>query len=411
MTRRLLLLVAALLVAALLVGAQVGTGAAPVRPRHLTPLPPLITPLPIASPPAVASDAPVVQATLYGGKTTYDQAGLTITPWGGGDVQDSTATALSGGHALSVTTVDAYQGAKITFDTPVALGDLTDKTRYLQMTLRFPKATPPDVRPVGQQGGFRGGRFGGRGGRGGRGRGGRGGGGFGGPGGPGGGGFGGPGGPGGGGFGGPGGPGGFGGPGGPGGPGGFGGRGGPNTSVQAPAYDPNAAPLVTSLRWVLTLADGRQTETMRPLPENAVLGDGWVTVAVPLSALKFTGGTAPAQDALQSLVVTADGYSQFSIGSLTVVTDSTPITVTAGPEQTTSASSPIILHATGDGGASALRYAWDFDTQGGFVDQAEGQTVTVQYDTGGKDYTATVTVTDVDGIKPPVTATTVIHVR
>ena len=82
-----------------------------------------------------------------------DQAGLTLTPWGGGAAQDDTTLYMENGHSIQITTMDEYQGVKITFNTPVSLGDLTP-TRFLQMSFHFPKVT---VRPA-VAGGGRGGR-------------------------------------------------------------------------------------------------------------------------------------------------------------------------------------------------------------------------------------------------------------
>ena len=66
-------------------------------------------------------------------------------------------------------------------------------------------------------------------------------------------------------------------------------------SPEQPSKKKSDIPVIRSLRWVLTLADGRQTEVRRPLPETAVNGQDWFSLAVPLSALKFpSGGGLPA---------------------------------------------------------------------------------------------------------------------
>ena len=75
-----------------------------------------------------------------------------------------------------------------------------------------------------------------------------------------------------------------------------------------------------------------------------------------------------------------------------------------------SAASPVVFHGTGDGGASALRYTWNFGASGTTAEEAEGQTVQTQYDTAG-DYTVTLTVSDLDGIKKPATSTLAVHVQ
>ncbi|MBV9849599.1 MAG: PKD domain-containing protein [Armatimonadetes bacterium] len=314
-------------------GLGAAAGAAPKKPRRAAPLPAL-TP----AAPATAAPAGATETALYDGQAP-DQAGLTLAPWGGGAVQDSTTLTLNGGHSLLVTVVDPYQGGRITFNTPADLGDMS-QTRFLQMALHFPKVA---VQPFRRPGRFGRGRFGGA--------------------------------------------------------GGFGG-GAPGTEEESDT------PLVTSLRWVLTLADGRQAEVLRPLPENATQGQSWVNVAVPLSVLKFpAGGASP----LQSLTITADGYAQISVGAIRIVSDTTPITAGAGRPQTVRRGYPVTLHATADGGASALRYTWDFGTGGSGGEQAEGQTIITQYYTA-KDYTVTLTVSDVDGIKKSATSTVIVHV-
>ena len=330
------------------VGLGATVSAAPVKPRHKAPTLPAL-PSPETPPPADATTvmtAPAsatpgtVQTTLFDGQA-LDQAGITLGPWGGGNAQDNTALFLENGHAIQVTTLDEYQGGKITFTTPVSLGDMTGD-RYLQMTLHFPKvaAQPIRRRPV------RRGRFG------------------------------------------------------------RGGPGGANGGADTPPEE-SPTPLVTSLRWVLTLADGRQTEVMRPLPEGAVNGLDWVSIAVPLSVLKFRAGAA---SPLQSVTVGADGYSQFSIGAIKVVTDDTPLSADAGRSQTVDHGSPVELHGEGTGGASIVRYSWNFGDAAGDAEQAEGRSVTTQYFTA-KDYTVTLTVSDVDGVKKPATSTVVIHVQ
>jgi hypothetical protein len=347
----------------LLVGISLAE-AAPVRhnPR-LTPLPALENNnAPGANtPPSAPSAASSAETVIYNGETSPDQDGLVISPWGNGAIENSTDLTLDGSHSLLVTTVDSYQGALISLKSPVDLGDMRDKSRYLEMTIHFAKVTVPQRRFGG--GRFGGGRFGG--GRFGGGR--------------------------------------------------FGG--GRFGNQQAQNDDANSVPTVTRLRWVFTLANGEQAETERPLPDTAVYGDDWVTVAVPLSILTFSnsgnmGNTAlSGSAALQSILVAADGYAQFSVGDIKVVTDTTPITAVAGPPQTVGTGEEVIFNGQGDGGDSSLLYAWDFDTHGAFVDQAEGQTISTRYYTAGKDYTVTLRVSDVDGIKPPAYDTTTVHVR
>ena len=217
---------------------------------------------------------------LYDGKT-LTQDNLSISNWGGGSIEDSTALFLFGGHSLKVTTQDLYQGAKISFLTPVAL---TGNNRVFQITLQRGGVTlhyvPQDASgaaPPGSPGGFGGGR--GRGRR----RGGSGGGQFGSPGG-----------------------------------GQFGNRprgGGRNTTPLIP--------LITKLRLEFTLADGRQTDILQTIPTTAdpIAGDGWYSVNVPLSALKFGTG---ANAMLKSVTLGGDQYGVFFIGQMQIAADTAP---------------------------------------------------------------------------------------
>lgn len=270
------------------------------------------------------------EVPLYDGKT-LSQDNIAVGNWGGGTASESTELFLFGGHSVKVTTIDPYQGAKITLLKPAALAG-TDRMFQLTLqrgpvTLHYDPQSVPAALPAGPQtmpggfgnpggppGGYPGGGY---------------------PGGPPGGGY--PGGSPGGGYPGgyPGGPpggypggGGFSGPGGyrgaggyPGG-GGFGGRGqrrgggnriggrGGRSVAAAPLI-----PLISKLRLQFTLADGRKADIVGSIPTVAdtVAGDGWYSVNVPISALKFGPGGAAM---LQSVTVGGDQYGVFFIGRM-----------------------------------------------------------------------------------------------
>lgn len=244
---------------------------------------------------AVASAA-APEIAVYDGKTLADD-GLTAQNWGGGSTSESTDLFLFGGHSLKVTTLDPYQGAKITLAKPVVLSG-TD--RVFQVTIQRGPVTlhyvPEPTAGSAPQNTRGGGYPGGPGGYPGAG-----------PGGPGGYPGAGPGGFGGGRFGG----GGFSG-------GGFGGgrgrrRGGGRGGASAQAAP--LIPLITKLRLQFTLADGRRADVYQAIPDTAdpVAGTGWYSVNVPLSALKFSGDAQ-----LKSVTVAGDQFGVFYIGRIQV---------------------------------------------------------------------------------------------
>ena len=279
------------------------------------------------------------ETPVYDGKT-LTQDNLNLGNWGGGTAVESTDLFLFGGHSLKVTTLDPYQGAKITLLTPAAL---SGSSRMFQLTLQRgpvtlhydPQTVPGAVQtPQTSPGGYPGSPGGGASSTPGY----PGGGGFGGGHGRGGGGFSGgdasstPGYPGGGGYGGGGYGGGFGGPGGGrgrrGGGGFGGGRGG---GPPAPLI-----PLISKLHLEFTLADGRKADVLAPIPTVAdtIAGDGWYSVNVPLSDLKFGSGGAAM---LQSVTVAGDQFGVFYIGRMQLAPLVAPPAEPAKPADDTAA--------------------------------------------------------------------------
>jgi len=357
-------------VSTLLLLALVGTtaqaaprGGRPARPAPPAPALPVAPPAAAAGPMAAAA-AGAPEITLYDGKA----AGPTepsVADWGGGTGKESTETYLFGGHSLKVTMLDLFQGARITFPTPVSLaGD----NRVFQMTIRRggvalhydPRTTSPlppgDAAAFGQfpgggggsQGGFQGGGYQNR--RGGR-RGGR--------------------------------------------------RG------QEPAA---VIPPVTNVRLSFTFADGRQADILRPVPaeSDALAGEGWYSVNVPASALKLAAGPEPL---LKSVTVGGDHYGVFFVGRMKIGTDTPTVAVTIDAPDTVLPGQPVTVAAKGGSLFSALKYSWDLDEGNGADDRQTGEAVTARYFEGGQDHTVTLTVTDLDGARQPVTLTKVIHVK
>jgi len=380
----------------LLLLALVGTAAlaAPKRPassrRHLpakasaAPAPPKAPAVPVGAAPPLAMPAAASGVTLYDGKAA-GPATLSVADWGGGSGQDSTETYLFGGHSLKVTTLDFFQGARITFPTPVSLaGD----NRVFQITLRRGGATlhydprttsalPPGETPNGagqSPGGFGSfGQFSGQN----QGRNGR--------------------------------------------------RRGQRNQTGIPEAPP-VIPPVTRLRLSFTFADGRQADILRPVPDtsDALAGEGWYSVNVPVSALKLGGGADPL---LKSVTVGGDHYGVFFVGRIKLGADTPTLAITLDGPDSVLPGQLVTLTAKGGNAFSALKYTWDLDEgnqagqfggpgqfggAGQFGGPAQPPTdgqATVRYFEPGQDHTVTLTVTDLDGLKTPVTVTKVIHVK
>ncbi len=125
-----------LLTVTLSLGLAAASLAAPRKPPAK---PTGLAPMPVTAPkPPSATPAPG-DVVLYNG-TDVAAAGLAVAAWGGGTIEDSAEISFAKGHALKVTTLDPYQGARITFNKPVDLENNTaDKTRMFLLTLRVTK--------------------------------------------------------------------------------------------------------------------------------------------------------------------------------------------------------------------------------------------------------------------------------
>lgn len=320
----------------------------PAKPAGLEVKSAGLAPMPVKTSKVPSSTPAPEDVVLYNG-TDAATAGLTVAAWGGGSAQDSTDISFAKGHSLKVTTLDPYQGARITFSTPVDLGSTADdKARMFLITLRLTKVdrTFPPPTPTDDNGN------------------------------------------------------GFPGEGGP--PGGFGGQfGAANQTVSGLSK-------LKTVHFLFTLANGAQADILRTMPDADTSGaEQWVNLAVPLAALSFSpaAGSSP----LQSVAIAGDDFAVFYVGQIKLIHDTTPITCYAGDRQEVAPRQSVVLHGSADGGASSLLYTWDFDDKDGVTAQAYGPDVTTQYLKSG-DYKVTLTVSDVDGLKKPAMSTATVHV-
>ncbi|HVK02759.1 MAG TPA: PKD domain-containing protein [Armatimonadaceae bacterium] len=175
-----------------------------------------------------------------------------------------------------------------------------------------------------------------------------------------------------------------------------------------------AAPF-DKMRFLLTMADGTQYELVRPvvIPPSED-PDAYVPITFPVAAILKKGSTtlpAPAGDAakLKTLSIFGDKYQQFTIGEINVITDDTEISVEPLEDQIAFINDVLTFSGIAEGGATTLRYSWDFDAKDGVQEDAVGRNVTHFWRAPGK-YTVTLTVSDEDGLKKPQTTSIDIEV-
>jgi len=181
------------------------------------------------------------------------------------------------------------------------------------------------------------------------------------------------------------------------------------------SFDPSSQQTTTvakapfnRMRFLMTMADGSQYELVRPidLPPSED-PDSYVPLAFPLSAVtKGAGSAAKAPSGegakVKSLAIFGDKYQQFYVGEMGIITDETEITLEPVEEQIAFVNDTMTFVGAAEGGATTLKYSWDFDAADGIQEDAVGRVVNHTYRNGGKK-TVTLTVSDVDGLKKPQT--------
>ncbi|MDE2126735.1 MAG: PKD domain-containing protein [Armatimonadetes bacterium] len=317
---------------------------------------------------------------LYNGGTA-ESAGITVSGWGSGKARFDNNVTYSGPNSILITTQGPYQGANITFNKPVNLASYLSRTgTYMEMAVQVYGAQGASGK-FGKGGGLFGGGAGG----------------FPGPGGAGG-------------RPGPGGlPGSSGGAGGglPGSSGGAGpgGRPGQNGQNGQPATTQPAKP-ITHLRAVFTTTTGKEFGIYFPLAAASTSND-WKLVAVPISAIQ---GLSADDAQIKSIRIFGDSTGYLYLAQMQLVDDSTPISVDPIADViAVPRFQQYSYTADGHAGITPLKYSWDFDASNGIQDEIDGKTVNHTYVRPG-DYTVTVTVSDIFGVKKPAVTTFKVHV-
>lgn len=297
---------------------------------------------------AAQAAARAVTLSLFRGETS-DSGNIGLGSWGSGKVESAKEAVLVGTTSLKITTQGYYQGGRLDFKEPVDLSTALQNPRtYMRFQTRFTGSGS-------SQQGF------------------------------------------------------------------------DPSNLQTTA---RAASPFKNMRFLLVMADGTRYELIRPveLPVSED-PDAYAPLTFPLAALakKITvGGKAlPTGDGakLKQMAIFGDRYAQFYIGEIGVVTDETDITTSPLEDQVFFAQQPTAFVGNAEGGATTLHYSWDFDASDGIQKDAVGRItshvfprVGTSKDASGKDrngqatYTVTLTVSDVDGLKKPVTVTQEVQV-
>lgn len=170
--------------------------------------------------------------------------------------------------------------------------------------------------------------------------------------------------------------------------------------------EPYTKPKASKMRFVFISDSGESIEAIEPTGPLDT-DDNWMRVAVPLT--KFKGRDGIPEFRLKSLLIFTDIPGTVYLGSIKLTSDSTPIKVDPLDPRTVAIMDPQFFVAVATGGVSSLNYAWDFDSNNGVQVDCSEKMAKYVYSKGGE-YTVTLTVSDANGIKDPVTVTTVIEV-
>lgn len=327
-----------------------------------------------------------VMPVLYTPVRTIRDQGISLRAWGSGTVSETDEQAYEGTNSIRVSTRNFFQGGVIVFTAPVSVGGaFSDKNNLLRLTYRV--ADDATITPgrgfgaPGSGGPSRGAGLAGAGGGGGAAAGGQSrGGGI--PGGP---------------------PPGF--QGGP--PAGF--RGGQEGPMgPGGSQTQTAMSTLKNLRLIVTTSDGKKSEVYVPVTTSAGGERGWKMVAVPLQSISGLSGT---NKEVVSIGISGDATTTFFVGDLRVINDVTPISADVNVRELNLAlGDEVVLASNGQAGSSVLKYSWDFDSSDGIQQDAEGQAIRRRFRKPG-DFTVTLTVTDVYGLKRPYSTTIKVKVN
>jgi len=319
------------------------------------------------------------QVVVYAPEMSIADQHISLRGWGSGTIAQTDELAYQGTNSIRVSSRNYFQGGIMTFDSPINLANaFEDSSNMLRITFQVPDASTTLGGPGSGKGNMPGKGIG---------------------------------------------------PGGGGGAAGVGtdagggagvglGAGGRGAGGQAPGQltgpkgsqgtstTPPPQPPLSVIRMIVTTTDGLKSEAYIPLTTSSNPQPGWKQVAIPLKAIM---GFDRTNKVVKDLAFSGDSVASFYLGDIKVISDTTPITGEARIDRDNLAlGDEALLTGYGYAGASVLKYEWDFDSDGK-VD-ATGQFIKHKFRTPG-DFTITLTVSDMYGLKPPYKTQIKVHVN
>lgn len=282
---------------------------------------------------------------IYSANSALPDQHIYLLPWGSGTISESDDFAFEGTTSIRVSSRNFYQGGIIILGDPVDLSDATSvPSNLLHFTIQAPVGQVTFTSGSGTGSGNAGGGTSGPGGTGG---------------------------------------------------GVAGGAGGGQTTTTEDTT-------LSKVRVVITTTDGMKSEAYIDLTSAIPSTSGWKAAGIPLAAIS---GFDRTNKIIKSMAFSGDTIGTFYIGEVKISNDETPLYVDANYfELNLALGDEIIFYAYGTGGATPLKYSWDFDSSDGVQVDAEGQSIKRRFRVPG-DFVITLTVHDKFGFKKPYSTT------
>ncbi len=157
---------------------------------------------------------------------------------------------------------------------------------------------------------------------------------------------------------------------------------------------------IDQLRIIISTSDGKKSEAYLSLSTSSANDKGWIRVGTPLRAIS---GFERTNQQVSAIAVSANAPGSVYIGEVRILNDATPIygELLVG-DMNIGSGSAVNLSATGQAGASILKYTWKIKSASEPEFTFEGQNIAYRFRKPGT-YSVSVTISDIYGLKKPYT--------